>query len=754
MNFNTSPIAFYPSRAAQSWRAWFAQRKISVICGNDILPFYIIDSGEAPLVGELYEPNSDTKVADITLSPYLLNHDIIVDGQSMHIWIYQGGNIGVFGYTNPGYYYLKIGSWYSDIFYIGDLPAEYTEVSWQFFDDIITADGTPISKHIKYKQIFDVPIWHPSYNVEEEGKTNNGIFFAMQQTTKKTSGFSTIVNEAQVDCLNLARMADNITIKTCINGVTKTMQTNQFEITSKWESDDIASIECQFDLFSIIRKYQQSNVEPEPLPIPVPPTPTSNYYIKGTAIGNSIEFTINGESAVIPVINGEYNYGYDTKLTSFSAYAADILTIDFSESCKMTNVTSFSLAQCQKLTAADFTNCTFDVCVDMQSAFENCKELLSVSMPTARFTANTDFGYAFRHCEKIQQISMPMAMIDKEVAYMFWNCIRLVSVNLASATLSHTLSAMEMFAGCKRLIPSGINMPLATFERCTVFDNTFGAFCQVNTDEAFVMTDVFPSYQSAQVGTIQGMFIATNLKTIDISAIDLSNCTSMRNAFNGDRYLQSLAFDKTHTTNVVDWSGAFAQTRPSMWAYLSDADFASAEDINAAFAIYRDMGVTKGAMTINATFDNVTTAQQAFVGYGAQGANGNWLSELNLPNATLEDATTIESIFANNDELETIYAPSINLLASVNANAMFANLPKLKNVTIGIASTMKQNVSLAQSPLLTETSITNIVAWLKDLTGATAKTVTFNSTAWNNLPAASQQTIASAIAAKNWVLQN
>lgn len=752
MNFNISPIAFWSAKDAQDWRVWYAQKKCPILCGNDLSPFYIIDEGEAPTTGELYEPNTSTKVADIKLSPYFLDHTISAEGKSAHIWIFQGGVSGVFGRTTAGYYYLKIGNWYSDIFKIGELPKNYVQIDWQFFDDIITADGTPISKNIKYRQIFETNLWHPEYEIEEEGKTNNGIFYAMQQTTKKTSGFSALVNESQLDCLNLIRMGDVVTIRESKNGVVKTLQTNTFEIRSKWESDDIASIECQFDLFSIIRKYQQSNVEPEPIPIPTPPTPPSNYVITGTSTANSIILKVNGTNVNVPVINGAFSYNYDNKLTSIGI-GANIKTIDFSQSCKLTDITSFDAhifgAESQ-LESINLNGCTFESCTDMSLAFQDCVLLTEISMPNAVFTATTDFNSTFERCKKLERISMPLAIVDGIVEGMFEQCEHLTSLDLSSATLSNTLDANHMFSLCHRLSPDGITMPNATFEKCTSFFYTFSQMSNYLSNQDFVLTDIFPSFISAEITNIDGILASTDFDSIDISAMDLSQCVTANSAFILNYHTNSIVFDKTNTDNVGDWRSSFYGLRPSTWSYLTDVDFSGATNIEYAFVAHGGQSITPDAMTINAVFDNVTSAEGAFRGNGI----ANWLGELNLPNATLESATNVKELFAYNVELETIYAPNLNLLASVNANGMFANLPKLKNVTIGIAGTMKQNVSLAQSPLLTEASITNIVAWLADLSGQTAKTITFNSIAWNNLSSAAQSSLSTAIANKNWTLQN
>ena len=200
MNFNISPIAFYPSRAAQPWRAWFYQRKIAVSTGENLLPFIINDTPlTAPNKVEIYNAYDDTLAATINDVRDILAHTSTVDGQSVNSWIYQGTSSGIFGYTQAGYYYLKIGNYYSDVIKFGEIALDYVKLNWQFYDDIITADGTLISKYVEYCQIFETELWHPAYNVTEEGKENNGIFYATQQTTKKNCGFTALVNEAQVD---------------------------------------------------------------------------------------------------------------------------------------------------------------------------------------------------------------------------------------------------------------------------------------------------------------------------------------------------------------------------------------------------------------------------------------------------------------------------------------------------------------------------------------------------------------------------
>ena len=722
MNFNTSPIAFFPSRAAQIWRAWFAQRKISVICGNDLLPFYIIDNGNAPTGGELYDPNTDTKVDDIDFAGHLLDHDITVDGQSAHIWIYQGEMAGVFGRTNPGYYYLKIGNWYSDVFRIGALSSEYTEINWQFYDDMITADGTPISKHIKYRQIFETPLWHPEYNIEEEGKTNNGIFYAMQQTTKKTSGFNAIVNESQIDCLNLTRMADNITVKACLNGTVKTMQTNQFEISSKWESDDVASIECKFDLFAIIRKYQQSNVEPEPLPLPTPPEPQTTYKIRGTAINgvNQISFVVKlvGETVAlvtVPVVGGSFVYGYNKKIDVFSTgtymgltgSTTELKTIDFRESCLFSAATIVRLADCSNLESANFGNAKLNMLESVAYMFANCYKLKTLNIANAEFGAqlqnNNYQNSMFERCESLTTIDMPNALIaganGADFSRMFNGCESLQTINMPLATFAGATDINRMFQDCESL--TTLNMQSATFADAK---NMSHAFYQIGLP-TFNIGTIFPLL-AAQPTNIENLLSGAKSATIDISALDLSAITTMQNVFENCRNATTITFDITQVGAVTNWKSTFKHCEKvtNLSTLFATFSFANALNVNETFA-YTSENINLPA----ATFAAATNATGLF--------SYSTATSISIPAATF---VSYNRDYANICE----YAPnlvSIDMQSAIfgaipagHIYSWFYGCPALETINLNAVCTQPQVYLLVYSLVLDATTVSNMIKFVRN----------------------------------------
>lgn len=713
MNFNTSPLAFYPSKNAQSWRRWFAQRKICVICGNDLMPFYIVDSGAAPSTGELFEPNTGTKVADITLTPYLIDHDITVDGQSAHIWLYQGGLSGVFGHTTSGYYYMKIGSWYSDIFKIGNLPADYVELTWQFYDDVFCANGEPISKHVVYKQIFDTSLWHPSYNVEEEGKTNNGIFFAMQQTTKKTSGFSTIVDEEQLDCLNLTRMADIITIKAVSNGTTKTMQTNQFEISSKWESDDVASINCEFDLFNIVRKYQQSNVAPEPIPIDVPPTPPGVYKILGYSdlVITSAQIKVNGAMVTVPVESGTYTfsytnpltsetvtesytrcfeYTYNEPITSFEITDGNIKALDFSQSCNLINATSFKINNGQ-LRYLNVETCTFAALTTGQEMFTN-SQIKGIYIPLATFAnvTNAEKMFAISPTHGMNYVVLPLATFANvtNTTYMFFSTTSYTSatIDMPMATFEKVTTANDMFHGFD-LDGKGSSFPSATFaalKNCTDMFNNSMALA-----DNFVWSTYFPSSTMEPTNTTR-MFRDASIFVMDLSALNIRYITNASQMFQNCSDTTSLAVGNGYWAFLENASNMFDSCKTTALQTLCTT--LQMPEVTNTSSMFKNMQDNGGLTFTIATFSKVTNVEKMFEG-------GN-LTSVSMPEADFlnNHIKNVNNMFYNCSALTTVSMPKVKL-DYLNANNvkvrqnMFNVCPVLANIDLSVNDMVSWNIS-------------------------------------------------------------
>lgn len=108
------------------------------------------------------------------------------------------------------------------------------------------------------------------------------------------------------------------------------------------------------------------------------------------------------------------------------------------------------------------------------------------------------------------------------------------------------------------------------------------------------------------------------------------------------------------------------------------------------------------------------------------------------------NAGSLNSLFISCTALTTVR--ELTVKETHTFNDAFTNCRALTNITF--AGTIGKNISFADCNLLTVESIANIIAHLKDLTGATAQTLTLHADAKARLTDDMRATIS----AKNWIL--
>ncbi len=149
-----------------------------------------------------------------------------------------------------------------------------------------------------------------------------------------------------------------------------------------------------------------------------------------------------------------------------------------------------------------------------------------------------------------------------------------------------------------------------------------------------------------------------------------------------------------------------------------------------------------------ATFENCATAIAMFFSCSA-------LTSIDLGAATFANLTNAQSMFRNCSALVDIDLTSATFAKVTSAGTLFSYDSLLANITLtqlNTAFTPASTVTITfqHSQYLTYTSMLNIANWLCDRTGYTARTCTFNTTAWNALTAAEQSNIDTILSGKNW----
>lgn len=152
----------------------------------------------------------------------------------------------------------------------------------------------------------------------------------------------------------------------------------------------------------------------------------------------------------------------------------------------------------------------------------------------------------------------------------------------------------------------------------------------------------------------------------------------------------------------------------------------------------RNTSITECLEQAGVTLDtsNCTNCQQMF--YACRATE--------IPNINLGSATNANSLFYDSGYLKKVEITVPESSPLTVYNGWFGGCKVLEDLTVN--GVLKYSLDLKSSPLLTMASVQSIIDHLKDLTGATAQTLTFHATVGAKLTDAQKATIT----AKNWQL--
>lgn len=336
-------------------------------------------------------------------------------------------------------------------------------------------------------------------------------------------------------------------------------------------------------------------------------------------------------------------------------------------------------------------------------------------------------NYAFADCSALSSISIINQIFSSlvEAEYMFSRCTSLQTLNFGSNTFSDLQKARGMFAYCNGL--TSISLDNATFENVTLAGGSIHG---------------------------DGMFYNFNCN-ISLPNATFANVTDMREMFaNFNVGLTSLNIPNATFENAIDATSAFSneQNMALQTIILTNATFAALQTATRMFYNNRQMTTLDIA---KATFANVTNASEMF-------NQTDSLTALDLSSATFAELTDAYRMFrlcgaATLDMSVATFAKVTDLRDAFNQDVNNSHLINIivPNTASAIAlnsTTTNGVVNLQYLKLLTYQSMLNVANWVRDFTGYSAHTCTFNATAWNALSSAEQATIQGILQAKNWNL--
>ena len=187
----------------------------------------------------------------------------------------------------------------------------------------------------------------------------------------------------------------------------------------------------------------------------------------------------------------------------------------------------------------------------MEYMFYNCKKLISLNLLNFNISIVNDSSYMFYGCSSIENLDLSNFDTSSIVKmnYMFHNCINLKFINISSFNTSKVEYMNYMFSGCSSLIS----------------------------------LDLF-NFNTLSVKSMSGMFSnCKNLKSIDISSFNTSKVTSMYSMFYNCESLNSLNLSNINTKSVRDMSGFFYGCQNLSFLNISNFDTSNVVMMNNMF---------------------------------------------------------------------------------------------------------------------------------------------------------------------------
>lgn len=498
----------------------------------------------------------------------------------------------------------------------------------------------------------------------------------------------------------------------------------------------------------------------------------AQYSVTGTSAGSVVYATINGTAVEIDVVGGNWSYDYNTPISSI-AFTNDtnLQTIDFSLSDGLASLTSLDNAfkGCTMLTAVDFTNCDLTNVVSASDCFAACSALFNVTIPANSWKPDVDFS----DCALIVYAEMA-DIINSLYTYatgthtITFNQTTWDSLSVAQQQTIFDAAQLKGWTTNAVVIIYHIRGVTNVLSGSVTFNVQFIAdgvpsvetsiICETDAQGAFDYT-----YSRKKIYSLASFNYQISgspfLISVDFSdADDLDECISLYRAFSYQyigTILESVSLRGKKLNAVLDASYMFNTDTLITHIDMSDAEFNSVTDITQAFFQCPKMAIID---LPKATFASVTTAQYAFANNNA-GGSSDTTTTINLPNATFASVTDMTAIFRDKRILATLNMQNANCGNLATSTNMFQRVNSLVNFNLSQTSTaISPTSSAANAPMdlrtapLSYQSMLNVANWLSDLSGQTAHTCTFKTSAWNALSSAEQATIQGILSGKNWNL--
>ena len=253
-------------------------------------------------------------------------------------------------------------------------------------------------------------------------------------------------------------------------------------------------------------------------------------------------------------INNDISYDLSNFFKDSSSYVYEIdmtgTTIEDCSSIESLCDSNSNLTKC--IIDVDITNCT-----SMKNGFYNCKVLEELELVNkfkdGTFNVCTDMSQMFYYCSKLNFGNLDMSgakfPLVTDINNMFYYCTNLTGLDASNVDLSTCTTVDNLFssAGINYVNFSNANLRSITSDGFkTLLSSMKG---DVNLSEADLS-----GVTTLEAGTTK---VSTQAKSLDMSGINLSNCTSMKEFVKDNSSLTEVNLDNADLSSCTTMQAAF-----------------------------------------------------------------------------------------------------------------------------------------------------------------------------------------------------
>ena len=293
----------------------------------------------------------------------------------------------------------------------------------------------------------------------------------------------------------------------------------------------------------------------------------------------------------------------------------------------------------------------------------------------------------FSGCSNLETISGLDYLNTKNVtdmSYMFYDCIKLPSLNLSKFNTANVTDMSYMFSGCQKL-PS---LDLSKFNTAIV-TNMSNMFDDCNKLSSLTLSE---SFNTVNVTNMAEMFKnCRELSSLDISKFNTVKVKSMSSMFYGCNKLSSLTLSESfNTAEVTNMSYMFLGCNQLSSLTFSES-FNTAKVTNMSYMFYHCINLPSLNLS---KFNTAKVKDMSYMFYEC-----NKLTSLNLSHFNTAEVTNMSYMFRGCSQLPSLDLSNFNTAKVTNMLYMFSGCSTLQTIYVsddfvvtGITNDNKKNL--------------------------------------------------------------